>query len=99
MDLLLKHVVRETLDGHIDKMFISVAAADRFSKSSWTSSSLMTPAATFAKLKTDTTMEDEKCSTICTSNELIGTVETYKCGGESMKRHSESVRDETPRRK
>lgn len=59
LDLLLREVIRDTLDSHIARFFVAGAAANRPSQRFLTSSAFMVPIVTFIKRKIDITMEQK----------------------------------------
>lgn len=84
LNLLQKSVIGISFDSHIAKFFHTYEAFPVLSKRLLASSSFMAPIATFARRKTDTAMNEKKISFADASEELIGTVQTFNNGGESL---------------
>lgn len=63
LNLLRKDVIEKTWDAHTSKLFNIYAAAERFLNSVLPSSLFMAPISTFARLETDTEMEEKLYST------------------------------------
>lgn len=59
LDLLRKYVIGKTLDAHIAKFSDKDEAAEGFSNMLFTSTSFMTPIATFVRGKSNTAMEEK----------------------------------------
>lgn len=97
--LLRKHVIEDTLDPHIAKIFDTKPVVDRLSKKLWISSTSMVPIATFIRHQTESSTNQNWYSTIFAVGGLIDNVETYKDVEDSSPSRSDSGTDEQLNRK
>lgn len=70
LDLLRKEVIEETLDAHVTTFFDTDEAAKGLSKRLLASTFFMALIANFNRRKSNTAMQDKKCSTTIASKDL-----------------------------
>lgn len=92
-DLQCENIFREILGTHPSELFDTNAAANMLSKRLLTSITIMAPIATCARRKTDTAMEQKKCSTAFAMKDTIYTAEPCHEVDESSPSHSGCVSD------
>lgn len=98
LDLLRKDIIGETLDARIAKIFDTKAAADKFSKKLFTSTSFVARIGTFLRHKTDINMQHKEYSSVFSLKDQTDAVETYSDVGKSPTSRSNSRDEELPLR-